>query len=72
MIVDYGFECYVCYLCWKNFGWLIKADLLPFFSDFLEATDTITIMFTFADMFTFLKGLDIFPVQLCLWGIFRC
>ena len=47
-------------LDWKLLGWLIRAGFLPFLFACLEATETISLMFTFADMFTILKGLEMF------------
>ena len=42
---------------WENLGWLLRADFLNFFLDCLEATEPISLMFIFAEMFTVLKGL---------------
>ena len=41
-------------------GWLIRADFTLFFFSYLEVTETISLMFIFADMFTVLKELEIF------------
>ena len=45
---------------WGNLGFLLRADFLPFFFACLEATDPISWMCTFADMFNVLKGLEMF------------
>ena len=45
---------------WDDLGWLLRADLLHFFFACLEATKTISWIFTFAEIFTILKGLEMF------------
>ena len=39
---------------------LLRADFLPFFFAWLEATETISRIFTFAEIFAVLKGLEMF------------
>ena len=43
-----------------NLGWLLGSDFLLFFFACLEATKPISLMFTFAEIFTILMGLYMF------------
>ena len=45
---------------WENLVWRFSANFIPFFFACIEATDPISQMFVFAEMFTALKGLEIF------------
>ena len=59
-------------------GWLLRADFPPFFFDFLEVTEPISLVFIFSDIFTVFKGLGMFfssdiPVRYSsLLGILAC
>ena len=47
-------------LGWENLGWLLRPDFINFFFACLEATEPISRIFTFVEIFTILKGLEMF------------
>ena len=45
---------------WENLGWFLRSYSPTFFFSCLETTEPISLVFTFAEMFTILKGLEMF------------